>query len=74
LLEEQRKVKTGELFLENAVQLHPDACLVYLANQPLENGWYRFGGESHLVEVKSLELSSHLQTLFNQLAIPVIGN
>lgn len=66
LLEEQRKVKTGELFLENAVQLHPDACLVYLANQPLENGWYRFGGESHLVEVKSLELSSHLQTLFNQ--------
>jgi CRISPR-associated protein Cmr3 len=41
----------GTLFLENAVQLHPEACLVYVANLPLDDGWYRFGGEGHMVEL-----------------------
>ncbi|MFP4222306.1 MAG: type III-B CRISPR module-associated Cmr3 family protein [Phormidium sp.] len=41
------------LFLENAVQLDDNACLVYLSTVPLEAGWYRFGGENHLVEIES---------------------
>ncbi|MBO9998122.1 MAG: CRISPR-associated protein [Cyanobacteria bacterium SID2] len=44
------------LFLENAVQLDDNACLVYLSTFPLEAGWYRFGGENHLVEIESHEL------------------
>ncbi len=52
----------GSLFLENAVQMPSDTCLVYLSTHQLEPGWYRFGGEGHLVEVSSLELSKqHLQ-------------
>ena len=45
------------LFLENAVQLQQDYCLVYLSNYELPDGWYRFGGEGHLVEVESHKLS-----------------
>jgi CRISPR-associated protein Cmr3 len=66
---DERKVATesnGSLFLENAVQMHPDTCLVYLANHPLENGWYRFGGESHLVNLTCHDLSERTQTLFQQ--------
>jgi CRISPR-associated protein Cmr3 len=43
--------KKGSLFLENAVQMPPETCLVYLSSHQLESGWYRFGGEGHLVEV-----------------------
>jgi len=58
----------GSLFLENAVQLDPEVCLVYLSNQKLENGWYRFGGEGHMVEIKCSEISkdSKISTLLNQ--------
>jgi CRISPR-associated protein Cmr3 len=42
----------GSLFLENAVQLEPGVCLVYLSSQPIAEGWYRFGGEGHLVDVQ----------------------
>ena len=55
LAKDQRKVATekerGSLFLENGVQLHPDVCLSYLSNTPLPDGWYRFGGEGHMVEL-----------------------
>jgi len=53
----------GSLFLENAVQLPDDVCLIYLANLPLEPGWYRFGGEGHLVEITAHELSENTQKL-----------
>jgi CRISPR-associated protein Cmr3 len=57
---EQRRVaenlEQGSLFLENAVQMHPDTCLVYLASQKLTDGWYRFGGEGHMVEVECIDL------------------
>lgn len=53
---EQRRVDQsldrGSLFLENSIQMHPDTCLVYLTNTPIDEGWYRFGGEGHLVEVQ----------------------
>ena len=61
LAKDQRKVDTerdhGSLFLENGVQLHPDICLTYLANHPLPDGWYRFGGEGHMVDLTSQPLS-----------------
>lgn len=50
------------LFLENAVQMKEDTCLVYLSTYSLENGWYQFGGEGHMVEVKSIPLADHLLT------------
>jgi CRISPR-associated protein Cmr3 len=56
----------GSLFLENAVQMHPDACLVYLASHELQQGWYRFGGEGHMVEIESVPLTESLNQLFKQ--------
>ncbi|MBE9209694.1 CRISPR-associated protein Cmr3 [Nostoc sp. LEGE 06077] len=67
---EQRKVETdsnqGNLFLENAVQMHPDTCLIYLSNTPLNDGWYRFGGEGHMVDVYCAEIAYSTQKLFDQ--------
>lgn len=51
--EERHVVEKDGLFLENAVQLKQEYCLVYLSNYELPNGWYRFGGEGHLVEIQS---------------------
>jgi len=65
LEEEQRHTSKGDLFLENTVQMDTDYSLVYLANQELPSGWYRFGGEGHLVEVNSQPLSDNLKNLFN---------
>ena len=66
LQEEQRRVAVdsdlGSLFLENAIQLHPDVCLVYLCTHELNSGWYRFGGEGHMVDVISRELTDPLVT------------
>lgn len=46
----------GSLFLENAVQLHPDYCLVYLSSLYLEPGCYRFGGEGHLADIECYDI------------------
>ncbi|MBE9041019.1 CRISPR-associated protein [Oscillatoriales cyanobacterium LEGE 11467] len=68
----QRSVVAEDgLFLENAVQMEPDKCLVYLSThelQPheLEPGWYRFGGENHLVEIECLPLDDNFQKWLNQ--------
>lgn len=70
LEEDERRVskdlERGSLFLENAVQLNPNACLVYLSNTKLTNGWYRFGGEGHMVDVSCIELSQDTQNLLKQ--------
>ncbi|MDJ1168897.1 type III-B CRISPR module-associated Cmr3 family protein [Roseofilum sp. BLCC_M154] len=63
---DERTTKEGDLFLENAVQLDPNACLVYLSNVSLSDGWYRFGGEGHLVEIQCLPLDESVKTLLNQ--------
>jgi CRISPR-associated protein Cmr3 len=55
--DERHSVGQDGLFLENAVQLDEDYCLVYLATYALPNGWYRLGGEGHMVEIESLEIS-----------------
>jgi CRISPR-associated protein Cmr3 len=54
----------GSLFLENAVQMPTDTCLVYLSTEKVENGWYRFGGEGHLVDISCIELKETHQDLF----------
>ncbi len=51
------------LFLENAVEVAPEVCLVYLSTYPLEPGWYRFGGESHLVEINCIDLKGKMAEL-----------
>lgn len=56
----------GSLFLENGVQLSPEARLVYLSNMELPNGWYRFGGEGHMVNVKTYDLSKPIQKQLTQ--------
>lgn len=66
---EQRQVQAEDgLFLEYAVQLDQEACLVYLSTHELPSGWYRFGGENHLVEINSLALDNNhpLIKLLNQ--------
>jgi CRISPR-associated protein Cmr3 len=72
LQEKQRRVATdadetqGSLFLENAVQLDPDARLIYLSNTEIAEGWYRFGGEGHLVNLRCEKLENPGKDLFNQ--------
>jgi CRISPR-associated protein Cmr3 len=55
--DERHVVDESGLFLENAIQLDDDYCLVYLTtlapNQGLTNGWYRLGGEGHIVAVET---------------------
>jgi CRISPR-associated protein Cmr3 len=63
---DRRQTVEGRLFLENSVQLHPDVCLVYLSNLPIENGWYRFGGEGHLANVRCNDLSLETQNLLDR--------
>jgi CRISPR-associated protein Cmr3 len=71
LQEDARHVDTesdrGSLFLENAIQLDPDCCLVYLASHELPESWYRFGGEGHMVNITCPELKdSTAATLLEQ--------
>lgn len=73
LQEDQRRVvnpekdrEQGSLFLENGVQLNPDACLIYLSNTKIKNGWYRFGGEGHLVDLRCEDICQTVLDLLNQ--------
>jgi CRISPR-associated protein Cmr3 len=67
-LDERHVVDEDGLFLENAVQLDEDYCLVYLSTYALPEGWYRFGGEGHMVEVGHHPLTekSKINCLLNQ--------
>ncbi|BAZ81465.1 CRISPR-associated protein [Sphaerospermopsis kisseleviana CS-549] len=46
----------GGLFLEHSVHLDSEYCLVYLSTKALPDGWYKFGGENHVVEINSFKL------------------
>ncbi|MGB3532909.1 MAG: type III-B CRISPR module-associated Cmr3 family protein [Microcoleaceae cyanobacterium] len=69
LQKDQRRVAAdadenqGSLFLENAVQLDPETCLIYLSNTPIPDGWYRFGGEGHMVNLRCEELKDPAKAL-----------
>jgi CRISPR-associated protein Cmr3 len=55
----ERCVETEDgLFLENSVQMPADTSLVYLSTYPLPQGWYRFGGENHIVEIECKEIKN----------------
>jgi len=67
LEKDQRCVKGKDgLFLENSIQMDEGVRLFYLSTESIPNGWYRFGGESHLVEVQC-ELLKHRSPKFDQL-------
>lgn len=57
--EERHTIKKDGLFLENAVQMEDDVCLVYLSTHELPDGWYRFGGENHLVEINTIPITDN---------------
>lgn len=57
-LNERNVLPKDGLFLENAVQMPEETCLVYLSTEKLPDDWYRFGGENHLVEIESKEIKS----------------
>ena len=69
-LEERHVIRNseekGSLFLENSVQMDTDTCLVYLSNTELESGWYRFGGEGHMVDVRCEPICNKLAELFKK--------
>ncbi|UJL32321.1 CRISPR-associated protein [Cylindrospermopsis raciborskii Cr2010] len=60
LLKNERCVEESGLFLENAIQNDQEFCLVYLSTHEIPKGWYCFGGEGHLVEIESQDLSNHV--------------
>ncbi len=55
--DEKHVLTEDGLFLENAVQMDEGFCLVYLSTYALTDGWYRFGGEGHMVEICCQEIS-----------------
>ena len=60
-------LERGSLFLENAVQLDPDACIIYLSSHELDNNcWYRFGGEGHLVNIRCCDIAPSVSELLKQ--------
>lgn len=71
-LQDDARVSAGEgaLFLEYGVALRPGVCLAYLSSHPIAAGCHRFGGEGHLVLVRSEPIPSALLAL---LAEPLEG-
>ncbi|MCL2925707.1 MAG: hypothetical protein MGF17_14100 [Trichodesmium sp. MAG_R04] len=57
--EERHGREKNGLFLEYAVQMPEDASLIYLSTYYLEPGWYKFGGENHIVEINSIKISEN---------------
>ncbi len=58
--------KEDGLFLENSVQIPDDICLIYLSTETVEKGWYRFGGENHIVEIDCKPINDKVIQLLNQ--------
>lgn len=64
-LDERCSTASDGLFLESAVRVHDDVSLIYLSTHELPVDWYRFGGESHLVEIESIPIN--LKSKLNRL-------
>jgi len=56
----------GSLFLENSVQMDTGTGLVYLSNTEIKPGWYRFGGEGHMVDVRCEPICSAIANLLTE--------
>ncbi|MGB2924602.1 MAG: CRISPR-associated protein [Limnothrix sp.] len=64
--QERNVVESDGLFLEQAVQLDEEVCLVYLSSHEIPDGWYRFGGENHMVDLQCQALPDYRKKLFNE--------
>ena len=64
-LKDDERVSAGDgaLFLEYGISLKPGACLAYLSSHTIPDGVYRFGGEGHLVQLRSQGIPEQLQHL-----------
>lgn len=68
---EERHVEAKDgLFLEYAVQMAEEDRIAYLSTHELPAGWYRFGGENHVVEVESYKLAEN-HPILAQLRKPI---
>jgi CRISPR-associated protein Cmr3 len=67
---DERVVAEDGLFLENAVQVSDEHSLVYLATHEIPNGYYRFGGEGHVVEIQCHPLPED-SPIIQQLTQPI---
>lgn len=67
-LRDDERISQGEaaLFLDYGIALKPEARLAYLSSHTLPDGLYRFGGEGHLVELRSRPLPQLLIQLLQQ--------
>lgn len=61
--EERCSLRKDGLFLETAVQIPDNISLVYLSTYELPDGWYRFGGENHVVEIESKPINDETKKL-----------
>lgn len=69
--DERVSAQEDALFLELAVALEPGISLAYLSSHDIPPGRYRFGGEGHLVELRSHPVPAMLLEL---LAQPLAGS
>lgn len=67
-LRDDERVSAGDnaLFLEYGIALAPEAALAYLSSHKIDDGVYRFGGEGHLVQLRSQVVPDELQKLLQQ--------
>jgi CRISPR-associated protein Cmr3 len=54
------------LFLEYGIALRQGVSLAYLSSDKVDDGVYRFGGEGHLVQLRSASIPAELQALLSQ--------
>lgn len=64
-LDDDQRVSAQEaaLFLELAMALEPGVALAYLSSESIAEGCYRFGGEGHLVQLRSHPVPDRLLQL-----------
>jgi len=64
-LDNEQRVSAQEdaLFLELGMALEPGVALAYLSSEAIPEGWYRFGGEGHLVQLRSHPVPERLNQL-----------
>ena len=67
-LQDEQRISAGDgaLFLEYGIALRPQVALAYLSSHAIESGVYRFGGEGHLVQLRSQPIPPLLETLLSR--------
>lgn len=67
-LKDDERVSNGpdSLFLEYSIALQDGVCLAYLSSHRIADGVYRFGGEGHLVQLRSQPIPAPLRELLRR--------